>query len=40
MRHGLTDEQWNAIEDIFPEPAMKAAVYILACVDAEGAMAT
>jgi transposase len=21
MRHGLTDEQWNAIEDIFPEPA-------------------
>lgn len=21
MRHGLTDEQWNVIEDIFPEPA-------------------
>lgn len=21
MRHGLSDEQWNAIEDIFPEPA-------------------
>ncbi len=21
MRHELTDEQWEAIEDIFPEPA-------------------
>jgi len=22
MRHGLTDEQWHVIEDLFPEPAM------------------
>jgi transposase len=21
MRHGLTDKQWQAIEDLFPEPA-------------------
>jgi transposase len=21
MRHGLTDEEWNVIEDLFPSPA-------------------